>query len=369
MVSHEAGHAILDGIKPGLMGWFAGAEAEAFHESFGDMTAILTTLQDDRVVDRVADQTGGDLRKQNVVAALGEDLSLGINNSIFNGTKPAGWTIRNAINSFTYADPSTLPSNPKDDNQLGREAHNFSRLFTGAFYDILTGLTAQQMAAGKAPADAIKAARDILTPLTARMVELGPNRMKKYSEMADAMIAADKKDFNGAHTALLTSVFANRKIRPANATDGQVPAVKLDRPIASDADAAKFLAASRADLGVPGDVPLQPAARWTNQRGEQFVRYDYTQSASVGQNLSTQLAGSLTVGFEPDGRLFHSRWEPIDQEQIAQAKDIIDFHFAEGDINDGSLAKSVKTDGHPWLGYVAVSADGDRQVVRIPATT
>lgn len=370
VVSHEAGHAILDGMKPGMLGWFASAEAEAFHESFGDMIAILTTLQDDRVVDRVVEQTGGDLKKQNIVAALGEDLSLGINNSVFDGAKPAGWTIRNAINSFTYADPKTLPSSPKDDNQLGREAHNFSRLFTGAFYDILNGLTAKEMAAGKTPGDAIKAARDVLTPLLARTVELGPNRMKKYQEMADAMVAADKKDFNGAHLDVITSVFANRKIRPATAPKPELPDVRLEGPLSSNDDAAKFLATHRPALGVAADAPLRPAARWTNERGEQFVRYDYTQDASVGQNLSTQVAGSLTVAFDRDGKLFHSLYEPIDKQQLDLVKDIVDFHFAEGDILEGgSLTKAVKDDGHPWLGYVAVSAEGDRQLVRIPATT
>lgn len=370
VVSHEAGHAILDGMKPGMLGWFASAEAEAFHESFGDMVAILTTLQDDRVVDRVVAQTGGDLKKQNVVAALGEDLSLGINNDVFDGHKPNGWTIRNAINSFTYADPKTLPSSPKDDNQLGREAHNFSRLFTGAFYDILNGLTAKEMAAGKSPADALKAARDVLKPLLARMVELGPNRMKKYQEMANAMVSADQKDFKGAHLDVITSVFANRKIRPATAPKPEVPDLRLDGPLASDADAAKFLDANRPALGIAADVALRPAARWANESGEQFVRYDYTQDASVGQNLSTQVAGSLTVAFDRDGKLFHSLYEPIDQAQIDLVKDIVDFHFAEGDINEGgTITKAVKDDGHPWLGYVAVSAEGDRRLVRIPATT
>lgn len=370
VVSHEAGHAILDGMKPGMLGMFAGAEGQAFHESFGDMLAILTTLQDDRVVDRVVAETGGDLRKQNVVAALGEDLSLGINNSAFNGGKPAGWTIRNAINSFTYADPKTLPSRPSNDNELGREAHNFSRLFTGAFYDILNGLTAKEMAAGKSPADAIKAARDVMTPLLARMVELGPNRMKKYQEMADAMVAADKRDFNGAHLDVITSVFANRKIRPATASAQQVPDLRLDGALRSNEDAVKFLDANRPALGVPADAPLLPASRWSNARGEQFVRYDYTQDASVGKNLSTQVGGSLTVAFDRDGKLFHSLWEPVDKEQIDLVKDAVDFHFAEGDILEGgNLTKSVKEDGHPWLGYVAVSADGDRQVVRIPTTT
>ena len=41
---HEMGHAILDSIKPQLWG-AASHEAAAFHESFGDMSGILSALQ------------------------------------------------------------------------------------------------------------------------------------------------------------------------------------------------------------------------------------------------------------------------------------------------------------------------------------
>jgi hypothetical protein len=44
IVCHEMGHAILDSVKPQLFD--AGSqEAAAFHESFGDMSAILSDLQ------------------------------------------------------------------------------------------------------------------------------------------------------------------------------------------------------------------------------------------------------------------------------------------------------------------------------------
>jgi hypothetical protein len=44
IVCHEMGHAILDSLKPQL--WGVGShEAAAFHESFGDISAILSALQ------------------------------------------------------------------------------------------------------------------------------------------------------------------------------------------------------------------------------------------------------------------------------------------------------------------------------------
>lgn len=371
VVSHETGHAILDGMKPGLLGWWASTESEAFHESFGDVTAMLTAMQDEHVIDRLAAQTGGDLHKENIIAHLAEELSQGINDTVFNGEKPAGWTIRNANNALVYQDPKHLPKNPPDETKLGKEAHNFSRLFTGAVWDIMAGLVDRNVQGGQSPRDAIAAARDVMAPLYIRGVELGPNHMKKYRQMADAIIEADKHVFDGAHTALLTKVFADRGIRPANAVEAPpLPDIALAQPIKSEKDAERFLANHRQALGVPKDAPLHAAALYSNDRGETFVRYDYTQEIKVAKDLSTDLAGSLTVAFDRDGKLFHALWEPIDQERVDLAKDAIGFHFAEGDIHQGEgRMQAVKADGHPYAGYIEVTARGDRKLVRIPGAS
>src|SRR5262249_30524837 len=44
IVCHELGHALLDSFKPQLFD-AASIEVAAFHESFGDMSAILSALQ------------------------------------------------------------------------------------------------------------------------------------------------------------------------------------------------------------------------------------------------------------------------------------------------------------------------------------
>jgi Zn-dependent metalloprotease len=44
VVCHELGHAILDSLKPQLFD-AASIEVAAFHESFGDMSALLSALQ------------------------------------------------------------------------------------------------------------------------------------------------------------------------------------------------------------------------------------------------------------------------------------------------------------------------------------
>src|SRR5690606_11574372 len=75
VVSHEAGHAILDAIRPNYLGG-TGAETGAFHEAFGDVLAMLMTLGNDQAVDKIVAQTeGGDLStKRNALSDMGEDF-------------------------------------------------------------------------------------------------------------------------------------------------------------------------------------------------------------------------------------------------------------------------------------------------------
>ena len=58
VVCHELGHAVLDSFKPQL--WDAASiEAAAFHESFGDMSALLSALQLPTVRQTILVETGG----------------------------------------------------------------------------------------------------------------------------------------------------------------------------------------------------------------------------------------------------------------------------------------------------------------------
>src|SRR3954471_14302620 len=58
VVCHEMGHAILDALRPELFDAQT-IEAAAFHESFGDMSAILTALQVESFRQRVLSDTQG----------------------------------------------------------------------------------------------------------------------------------------------------------------------------------------------------------------------------------------------------------------------------------------------------------------------
>lgn len=76
VVCHEMGHAVLDALRPQL--WDAMShEVAAFHESFGDMSAIIVALQQPSIRDEVLAETGGALYRSSRLSRVAEQLGWG----------------------------------------------------------------------------------------------------------------------------------------------------------------------------------------------------------------------------------------------------------------------------------------------------
>jgi hypothetical protein len=108
IVCHEQGHAILDALRPELFD--AGTiEAAAFHESFGDMSALLAALQLPSLRTAMLADTGGDLSRNSRLSRLAEQLGWAIRRQMPSAVDPD--CLRNAANAFFYNNPESLPSN------------------------------------------------------------------------------------------------------------------------------------------------------------------------------------------------------------------------------------------------------------------
>ena len=201
IITHELGHAILDAIRPDF--WNTAAfEVAAFHESFGDINAILTTLNYDLVLNKVLAITNNDLKKENIVSDLAEQFgrTLGIGNSL-----------RDAYNSYSYVDPMTLPtSRTPPDSRLIREIHIFSQVFTGVFYELLTEF---YELFGKNKAGLIRA-RDLSTEFIFNAIKNTPATEKFFMALANNYLAYSLSKYAGSYTAILTKVFTNRNLMP-----------------------------------------------------------------------------------------------------------------------------------------------------------
>jgi hypothetical protein len=140
VVCHELGHAVLDSFKPQLFD-AASIEVAAFHESFGDMSAILSALQLPSLREGVLAETGGVLHRASRLSRLAEQLGWAIRQSVPSAVEAD--CLRNAVNIFFYRDPDTLPTTAPA-TALSSEPHSFSRVFTGAFFEGLAGMLAMK---------------------------------------------------------------------------------------------------------------------------------------------------------------------------------------------------------------------------------
>ncbi len=73
VVSHETGHAILDGIRPYYYE-VCSVQTSAFHEFIADLTAILSALRLNSVRHAVAEISEGNMWNAKVIADIGEEF-------------------------------------------------------------------------------------------------------------------------------------------------------------------------------------------------------------------------------------------------------------------------------------------------------
>jgi hypothetical protein len=202
---HELGHAILDALKPQLFN-AANVETGAFHESFGDMSAILSALQLQSLRAKVLAETGGHINTNSRVSRLAEQLGWAIRQLA--PTAVDQDSLRNAANRFMYRPPSTLPPTAPA-TQLSSEVHSFSRVFTGAFLDALAGMFKTTGAPNEAN---LRAVSHDMGQLLIDGVHAAPITSNYYSSVAAAMIQADRARFGGKYGRALTGAFVGRAI-------------------------------------------------------------------------------------------------------------------------------------------------------------
>lgn len=207
VVCHEMGHAILDSIKPEL--WDAAfAEAAAFHESFGDMSAILSALQLPSLRKSIIADTAGRLYRNSRLSRLAEQLG-----SAIRQRQPQDVDadcLRNAVNSFIYKDPTTLPQSAPA-STLSSEPHSFSRVFTSAFFESLAQVLSFK-AGQNTPTDAqlAAAAKEVAGILVSGVhsAAVVPNF---YAQVAAGMVAASGS-VNAAYPPIFKAAFVRRSI-------------------------------------------------------------------------------------------------------------------------------------------------------------
>ncbi len=371
IVSHETGHAILDGMRD-LYNESFGLGSNAFHESFGDMTAVLVALHDDSLIKRLLDWTKGDLRIDNFISVIAEQVTKRLQSR---GETVQGRTVylRNALNKFTDVPFDNLPTNPNDPElELSREKHNYSRLFTGAFYDIMVGIYEQMR---QVPADriAIHGTRDIVGNLLITAIELGPVCELTFADMAQAFIAADNLLHNGKYKDLLIEVFDRRKIlssaaaREFTASLTNLPELQTPAAVDSSELALNFLHEHVVpQLNLPVGITFTPLAAYRNQAGKVFMTYASVRRINLqgDQYLSyngshLDIFGGLTLAFDSSGKLRNVCLRLVNDEDIRQIQIMTVDLIARGQVSPLTAENALQAAPMPTAFDVTESFDMD----------
>ncbi|WP_009961207.1 hypothetical protein [Verrucomicrobium spinosum] len=204
IVAHELGHAVLDALRPDL--WDAALdEVAAFHESFGDITALLTALQLESVCEHVIKETGGLIYQNSTLSRIAVQYGKAVHD-LNSGSAPPD-CLRNAVNSLFYREPMHLPPMAPH-SELSSDPHSFSRVFTAGFFEAMAGML-KVHAAEPTARDLLSVAKDAAA-LLAKAVRTAALSAAFYSEVAAQVIWADAPLFGGKYDEVLRSAFVRR---------------------------------------------------------------------------------------------------------------------------------------------------------------
>jgi hypothetical protein len=117
--------------------------------------------------------------------------------------------LRNAVNSFFYRDPATLPP-AAPASALSSAPHSFSRVFTAAFYDVLAGMIQIDN-----PAPTVQSLRRVTRDagqLLIDAVRSAPVVPNYFSQVAAQMVAADEMRFGRKYRDVLKGAIVRHGI-------------------------------------------------------------------------------------------------------------------------------------------------------------
>lgn len=324
VIAHEIGHAVWDGLRP-RAGY--SNEAGAFHEAFGDCSALLHALQQDSNLTKALEENGGDLSKPSLLSRMAEEFGSGFNKEDKDPNNDDRLYYRTAINDFKYIDPKLLPDDdypptvPED--VLTREFHSFSRVFSGAFYRMLTNLYDGEKTDGVEQVDALKSAREKLGSVFGRALHELPPTGIKFGIVSEAMLKTAARDGDLVTFDRLASVMVDRNLLD----QGTVNKLRSAKPPSIDMGDGKpetVLKSFQNELALPDGYASEgePTKLDDGRTVYLFTKPERHQLPGLkheGDNVEVELRSGLSATFDESGSLVSYFHTPVGQEQQDEA--------------------------------------------------
>lgn len=326
VIAHEIGHAVWDGLRP-RAGY--SNEAGAFHEAFGDCSALLHALQQDSNLSKALQQNGGDLRQPSLLSRMAEEFGTAFNKEDKDPNNDERPYYRTALNEFKYIDPKKLPDDDYPptvgEDVLTREFHSFSRVWSGAFYRMLTALYDGEKADGKSELEALKAARDTLGENWGKALHELPPSGIKFSVVAESMLRVAARDEDKTTFDRLASVLVDRDVLTQEKVDSLRPKSQEGSAEISlgDGTPQSVLASLTKQYGLPEGYRAEAeAVKLADGRTVyQFTRPERVSTGLTheGADVQVELYSGLSATFDAAGRMLSSFHTPVRAEEVENA--------------------------------------------------
>lgn len=366
IIHHEFGHAVLDGIRPLYMEGIL-TETAAFHESIGDLTAILFALRNTPFRNHIINETGGDLSKESTLSGVAEQFGKHVEDRPY---------LRSARNTLKMSDVADDP-----------RPHHMSQVLTGAMFDILIALSKYYVTRGRTVPQAFWYTIDRMQRMAIQPLDLLPPVDVTFKDYALAVLRAeeianptDPDNYRG----MMLDIFINRGILDeADKTSLCAPRFVFERldldvfhdidAIASSrADAYRFIDDNRRKLFIPANADVIVTDLCTAQKltregrrlpkqvllqyswredvlldGPQFGRFDgETTGLLCGGTLAMNENGDVLAWMRKSGSQVNGENEKFKEEQKAGEERRRSYL--------GTLAKRIRS------GHIGASIGGEK---------
>lgn len=382
VIAHEIGHAVWDGLRP-RAGY--SNEAGAFHEAFGDCSALLHAMQQESNLTKALQQNGGDFRKPSLISRMAEEFGTAFNredNDPKNDERPY---YRTALNEFKYIDPKKLPDDDYPptvgEDVLTREFHSFSRVWSGAFYRMLTALYDGAKADGKSDLEALKSARDTLGNNWGKSLQELPPSGIKFSVVAEAMLRTAARDADKTTFDRMGAVLVDRDILSAE----KVAELRNGRSLEiakgdGSAEAVLTNLDAHFDLGAGYKPDGEPVKLADGRTVYQFIKPErhslgggeislFHAGGHGGEDVQVELHSGISATFDADGKLVSSYYTPIGAEERRDAELYSQDLMSANRVKENAFTlASHNPDGKVYLGQMVddFAQPGVKLLQRLP---
>lgn len=328
IITHELGHAVLDGLKP-YYNEISSPATSGFHEFFGDAIAIATKLTHRPIAALVAgrqDAVTSTSVITNIAAGFGANLSA-------NYGSLANAYLRSAANNKKM----------KDVEHLYQE-HLYSEVLTGAYYSFLKKAYATRLKAAIADPDrpndapgqqrvrALISAADVTSRMLIRAIDYCPPVDIRFIDFAKAAVRSDEMAYPvdvGNHRKDLVKIFVDRGIAKSEGDltadfelrNNDLRHLDVERLSASKTDAYDFVNANRDALQVPPEANLEVINVYRTNKvsssgyrppREIIVEFVWAEDVTLSGDGYGRFRGSVvplwcggTLVFSRDGNVLH----------------------------------------------------------------